>query len=269
MRKSRLLIGALLVLVLLALALVGYQMIIRRSQSVQQAEVLKTGQAHLETGAYPEAVAELEAVIKADPGDSEAHFLLGQAYNRTGDLLKAADEFRTVLTLDPDNAAAHHNLGVTYFQLQDPNAAVAEFQAALELEPDDADTHYQLGATYLVLALPGADPMVPSDPQLMGQAVAEFEAALRLEKDMPEALIGMGNVYIQQADYAAAIRVLQRAVVQAPDAPEGYYALGEAYARSGNTPEACETYARFLELNPPQTWRVQGEQAMTVLACQQ
>jgi Flp pilus assembly protein TadD len=85
---------------------------------------------------------------------------------------------------------------------------------------------------------------------------------------MPEALIGMGNVYIQQADYAAAIQVLQRAVAQVPDAPEGYYALGEAYARNGDTPEACKSYGRFLELNPPQTWRAQGEQAITALGCQ-
>jgi tetratricopeptide (TPR) repeat protein len=135
------------------------------------------------------------------------------------------------------------------------------------LDPDDPDTHYQLGATYLVLALSGSDPAAPPDPQLMQQVIAEFETALELKEDMPEALIGMGNVHIQQADYAAAIEVLQRAIEQAPSSPEAYYALGEAYAQSGDTAGACEAYARFLELDPPSTWRAQGEQAMTTLGC--
>ncbi len=84
---------------------------------------------------------------------------------------------------------------------------------------------------------------------------------------MPEALIGLGNVYIQQAEYAAAIGVLQRAVEQMPTSPEAYYALGGAYAQSGDSAGACEAYTRFLELDPPATWRAQAEQSMTTLAC--
>ena len=84
---------------------------------------------------------------------------------------------------------------------------------------------------------------------------------------MPEALIGLGNVYIQQADYAAAVTVLQRAIEQAPASPEAYYALGEAHAQSGDQASACEAYSRFLELDPPATWRTQGEQAMVALGC--
>jgi len=109
--------------------------------------------------------------------------------------------------------------------------------------------------------------MSSPDLQLLEQAVAEFEAALDLRENMPEALIGLGNIYIQQADYAAAIEVLQQAVEGAPESPEAYYALGEAYARSGDTAGACEAYDRFLTLDPPQTWRVQGEQTMESLGC--
>ncbi len=109
--------------------------------------------------------------------------------------------------------------------------------------------------------------MVSPDPQLLEQAIAEFEAALELEEDMPEALVGMGNVYIQQADYAAAIKALQRAVEQAPDLPEAYYALGGAYAQSGDAAGACEAYSRFIDLDPPLTWQAQAEQAMAALEC--
>ncbi len=228
---------------------------------------LAAGRAHLEKGEYAEAIADLEAVVAADPANNEARFVLGQAYFRAGDFEKAATEFRTVLVTDPENAAAHHNLGVTYFQMRDPHAALAEFQAAKQLDSDDPDTHYQLGATYLVLAFSGADPTAPPDPQLLEQASVEFQAALDLREDMPEALIGMGNVHIAQGDYTAAVQVLQRAVRQAPNSSEAYYALAEAYAQSGDVSQACEAYSRFKELNPPPEWLEQAIQVMATLGC--
>ncbi len=231
-------------------------------------EILESSRTHLEAGEYEKAVTELETAVEEAPDSSDAHFLLGQTYHQTGELLKAVDEFNEVLKIDPESAAAHHNLGVTYFQLQNPGAAVAEFQKALELDPDDPDTHYQLGATYLVLALPTTDPTAPPDPQLVEQATDEFETALELKENMSEALIGLGNVYIQQRDYASAIETLQQVVEQAPDSLQAYYALGEAYAQSGDAASACEAYDRFLELSPPPSWQSRAEEIRVALGCQ-
>lgn len=226
--------------------------------------LVESGRAYLEADDLSSAIADLTAAVAADPDDSQAHFLLGQAYNRNGDLLKAADEFRTVVAIDPDNAAAHHNLGVTYFQLQDPGAAIAEFNAALAVDPDDADTHYQLGATYLVLSLSAS---TDTGPGLVADAVAEFERALSLKENMPEALIGMANIRIQEGNYPAAIEVLGAAIDQIPDSPEAHYALAEAYARNGQIDSACDTYDKFLKLDPPEAWQSQAQQQMSAVGC--
>jgi cytochrome c-type biogenesis protein CcmH/NrfG len=85
---------------------------------------------------------------------------------------------------------------------------------------------------------------------------------------MPEALIGLGNIYIQQGEYGTAIDALQQAVESLPDSREAYYALGSAYAQSGDIDEACETYQHFLTLDPPAEWRDQAEQMMVALACE-
>jgi protein O-GlcNAc transferase len=227
--------------------------------------LVESGRAYLESGDLSSAIADLTAAVSADPEDSQAHFLLGQAYNRNGDLLKAADEFRAVVEIDPDNAAAHHNLGVTYFQLQDPSAAVAEFNAALTVDPDDADTHYQLGATYLVLSLSAS---ADTGPELVADAVNEFERALNLRENMPEALIGMANIRIQEGNYSAAIDMLKLALGQIPNSPEAHYALAEAYARSGQLDSACDTYDKFLKLDPPEAWQSQAQQQMSAVGCE-
>jgi len=271
MNRSRLIVVAgLIVLVVVGLFVFLRQPSIPGTSSMDGEDIgalLASGQAYFEAGEYSKAIADLEAVVEANPKNSEAYFLLGQAYNRTSALMKAADAFNTVISLDPDNAAAHHNLGVTYYQLQDPSAALPQFQAALALDPEDADTHYQLGATYLTLALP-ADQMAPPNAELLSKAIAEFEEALALREGMPEALIGIGNVYLQQANYDAAIEALKQALNNAPKSPEANYALASAYAQSGDVETACETYQQFLDLNPPAIWKSQAEQAMMILGCE-
>ena len=230
--------------------------------------VLSAARAYLEAGDHLEAVEALEAAAEETSDNSDVHFLLGQAYNQSGELSKAADAFRKVLELEPESAAAHHNLGVTYYQLQDLRSAVDEFEKALELDPDDPDTHYQLGAAFLTLALSGGDPAAPADPELLDQATAEFEAALELRQSMPEALIGLGNVRLQEGEYDQAIEMLQHAIESVPNSREAHYALAGALAQSGDVEGACETYARFLALDPPATWKTQAEQAMMSLGCE-
>lgn len=252
----------LLVVTWLVLSLVACQ-----GSTEELKDLLESGRAHLEADDYDKAITELEAATEENPHSSDAHFALGQAYNQAGELLKAADEFRRVLEIDPDSAAAHHNLGVTYYQLQDLEAAVAEFKAALELDPGNPDTHYQLGATYLTLALSGVAPAAAPDPELLEKATDEFETALDSRENMPEALIGLGNIHMQQGEHAAAIEMLQQALELVPDSREAYYALGGAYAQSGDTERACETYSHFLTLDPPASWETQAEQAMTALGC--
>lgn len=254
-----------LIVVALLVALVGCQGEVE-TEGIET--LLSSGRAYLESGEYEEAIGVLEAAAEEVSGDSDIYFLLGQAYNQSGELSKAVDAFQKVLELDPESAPAHHNLGVTYYQLQDLSSAVEEFETALEIDPDDPDTHYQLGATYLTLALSGTDLMASPDPELFEQATAEFESALGLRENMPEALIGLGNVYLQQGDYDTAIEMLQQAIESLPDSREAYYALAGALAQSGNTEKACETYSRFLSLDPPDTWKTQAQQAMASLGCE-
>jgi len=254
----------LLVTIGLVLALAACQ---GTTESIDLDSILDSARAYLESGNYEEAITTLEGIAEQAAGNSDVQFLLGQAYNQSGELSKAADAFRKVLELEPESAAAHHNLGVTYYQLQDLRAAVDQFQMALEIDPDDPDTHYQLGAAFLTLALAGSDPASPPDEDLLEQATEEFEAAMELRENMPEALIGLGNVRLQEGDYDQAIGLLEEAIGAVPESREAHYALAGALAQIGDIDAACETYDQFLSLDPPETWRTQAEQTMMALGC--
>lgn len=218
----------------------------------------------MDAGQYNEAVKALEAAVKQERENAEAHFLLGVAYFQTGAYEKARDAFERTLKLDPERAAAiHHNLGALAIQMDDLDTAVKEFQAALALDADDPDTHYQLGAAYLLQSLPPENAL-PLQEKL-DLARAEFERALELAPGKAEVLVGLGNVYLLEDDIPQAIAVLEQAVAAAPEMPEALFALGRIYALTGNFEGARELLQRCLAANPPLVWAQQAQELLALL----
>lgn len=226
---------------------------------------LEAIKAQLDAGQVSEALTALEAAVKQEPENAEAHFLLGVAYFKTGAYEKARETFNRTLELDPARAAAvHHNLGALAIQLEDLDTAVAEFQASLALEPDDPDTHYQLGAAYLLQALPANENAAPLQEKLE-LARAEFTRALELAPGKAEVLVGMGNAYLLEGDITQATVYLEQAVAAAPEMPEALFGLGRIYALTGNVEQAREMLERCLAANPPQSWAEQAQELLKQL----
>lgn len=72
------------------------------------------------------AITELNAVVRADPRNADAHNLLGYSYRKRNppDLAKAFEHYKTALRLDPKHKGAHEYIGEAY--LMDRNPAEAE-----------------------------------------------------------------------------------------------------------------------------------------------
>jgi tetratricopeptide (TPR) repeat protein len=102
------------------------------------------GQALSHLNRLPDAIGELRAAVRMDPGDGDAHEDLGIALARSGQVSAAAAEFRAVLQSEPERADAHDNLGNALVELGQNPEAIAEFREALRLRPASAVTHYNL-----------------------------------------------------------------------------------------------------------------------------
>jgi len=58
-------------------------------------------------GYVPDAVNELEKIVKGDPGEARAHLALGNLYaQQLHDVARARQQYLTVLELDPANSQA-------------------------------------------------------------------------------------------------------------------------------------------------------------------
>ncbi len=84
-------------------------------------------------------------VLKNDPGNAEAYYLLGILTRDHGNIARAADLFRAATDRRPDHAPAHAQLARCLLALSRRGDAVDAARAAARLEPADAFTLDTIG----------------------------------------------------------------------------------------------------------------------------
>jgi predicted Zn-dependent protease len=95
-----------------------------------------------------EATTAFEDVVKAEPGNVEAHIFLIVLYGRAKRLQDQIRECRTVLATIPDNYGANFNLGRALLDTGDFEGAVQPLQTAIKGKPDRPEPHMFLSDVY-------------------------------------------------------------------------------------------------------------------------
>jgi Ca-activated chloride channel family protein len=120
-----------LMLILMLPALGGWEMLRRRSASIE------AGNGHMKTGKPEEALTEYDKAIAELPADPGAHFDRGTALAALSRFDEAAQEFlRATEAKDtPLKSEAFYNLGNAFFKKDKFKEAFAAYKRALELDP--------------------------------------------------------------------------------------------------------------------------------------
>lgn len=112
--------------------------------------ILLTGKplwAHVEKGAMPDSVAEMEyrILLEFTPQDVPTRSLLGMALLRQGKLSDAEKEFRQILQNDPKYFDALDGLGLVMLKQKRNSEALRHLLTAVKIRPDDILVHLHLG----------------------------------------------------------------------------------------------------------------------------
>ena len=129
---------------------------------------------------YPMAIAVLNQIISLYQDDSEAYLLRGIAYTEMGEFWKAENDYKLALKLEPENPTFYYFRGMNFLHIKD--------------RPSDGSynrvtQNIHLGMSYAQV------PKYTLDAQNM------FEKALKIEPYYIDAIIGLGDSYIDMADY--------------------------------------------------------------------
>jgi predicted CXXCH cytochrome family protein len=173
------------------------------------------------------ALAEYEAVQRAQGDLGPAHHNLALLAEASGDAEGAESEYRSALRLDPGFQPARVNLATLLSRLGRNAEAEPLLREALSRSPEDGEIHYSLG---LLLA----------ELQRNEEAEAELRRAAEL---LPLALQRLGRVDEAEAGLLAA-----RAAD--PDDPDVLRALVVLYAQSGQWERALPHARALVELSP-------------------
>lgn len=86
---------------------------------------LGTARAAIAAKDWPKAIAELNAVVKAEPRNADAHNLLGYSHRKQArpDLAKAFEHYKLALLINPQHKGAHEYIGEAYLMNNQPAEA--------------------------------------------------------------------------------------------------------------------------------------------------
>ena len=206
----------------------------------QLAPRLKLGAYYLRLDEVGKATAQLKAVTRLSPGNTQAHYLLALVYSSEHKYDLAALEYEIILKTaaqdDPANTDAYMYLGQLYYAQKKYPQAIEQFLKIVHLDPANTSALCLLGSVY-------------ADSNDRPKAIVIFRKALDIEPENSEALNSLGYMYAEDGVHLdEAIRMVGKAIEIDPTNGAYYDSLGWAlykkgmYAASLMALQKAETY---------------------------
>jgi tetratricopeptide (TPR) repeat protein len=216
------------------------------------------GQALMQSGDYPGAVAPLKRALELNPDLPGAHQLLGFALLAAGYANEAIPHLEKVQALDA--------LGVAQLKVGKLAEATANLQAALAKRPGDVDLMYYLGRASGLLSRDTFEQLRATDPnsarahQILGETYAvlhntsgaeqEYKEALRLRPATPGVHLELGELYSTASQWDKAEKEFRAEASMQPGDAEAAFRLGNALLQQGKVKEARRELERAIGLAP-------------------
>lgn len=182
------------------------------------------------------ALADYDAILRAQPGNGFAYLFRGSSLQYLGDVLLASDDFRDAAAADPNNVHVFSVIGSTYAQTGEYDRALQFLNSALQIDPAHARAHYFVGFVLL-------------ERNVTDAAIENFTRALEIDPAMIDAYYDRGLAYGRLVDYPAALADLNQALALNPGSRLAMVARARIHELIGNIPAALADYTDYVRLN--------------------
>jgi len=170
-------------------------------------------------------------------GTAQGYLALGAFYARGGDTAKAEDMADELLKKEPDNLAAREFKGLLYFQKKDAEKGKKEFEDIKRAKPDHPIGYTRLAAAYeatgnydsAIRELKEASRVAPKDRQVLGQ---------------------MASVQLKKGDFSSASATADSIIKMDPENGMGYYLKGLSYMGMKREDDALNYTLKADKLSP-------------------
>ncbi len=186
-------------------------------------------------GRLEESTTAHEKALKIDPQLVQAHVNLVELYGRLGQFEKAEEHYRAAARLDPGSYENYYNYGVLLLSVGKYQQAENAFRKAIEIDPFHAGAHNNLGF------------LLERQGRLL-EALTEYRRAIENKPNDRQAHFNLGRVLVNAEKYDEGIRELEKTIEpEDENTPRYMYALGAAFARSGDRESALRYIRKARE----------------------
>lgn len=189
-----------------------------------------------------DAIATYRRYLDLKPDEADVWTQLGVRYDETGKHADAQAAYEKALALNPDFGRAHHNLGVLLKEQGRLDAAQKHLETFVRLEEkrggeQNGDAYYSLGGLYLQMGK-------------LKEAKQMLQKALDVDPSIPYYNNAMGDAYMAEKDYGAALVCYRKAADKDEKYAPAYSGMGDAHRLLKETDKALKAYQKALELRP-------------------
>jgi len=175
-------------------------------------------------------------VLKIDPNNFDAVFLLGSLWFQMKNYSDAIRMLTNAINLKPKNINAYQNLGVLLIEIGESQKAVQVLVKASMIQPDHSGVLYNLGNAY-------------KDLGKLVKAVSCYEKTIKIEPRNTKARNNLGNVYKSLRDNKKAIEAFKKTLEIEPNHINANHNLANTYKETGDFLKAKKFYKKSFEIN--------------------
>jgi tetratricopeptide (TPR) repeat protein len=177
-------------------------------------------------GKLEESAAAHEKALEIDPNLVQAHINLIELYGRLAQFEKAEEHYRAAIRIDSGSAESYYNYGVLLLSAEKYSQAEEAFRKTIEINPFHAGGHNNLG--YLL-----------ERRSNFAEAETEYRKAIENKPNDRQAHFNLGRILVNQKKFQEGIQELKKTIEpEDENTPRYIYALGAAFARSGDRQNA-------------------------------
>jgi tetratricopeptide (TPR) repeat protein len=191
----------------------------------------------VEQGAYAEAIALGEQILRRDSFNVTAMFELGLAHDRKGDAREALSYGRRLVVRSPEEPNAHLNLGVYYQRLGCHRKARQCFERELKRDPYAVEPHFALGKLLF-------------SEQRFKEAAVCFEKCWDYKYRVDDFIEDLATAYFELRDVIKEISVYLRYLEIAPCSTWALGTAGSALLQANDARKALLLLRRAARLDP-------------------
>lgn len=175
-------------------------------------------------------------ILREQPYNAQAYFVLGSIRRTKGQLDDAIVYFQKAIELNPEYGDAYTDLGSALQAKGQIDRAINYYQKALELNPEHGIALYNLGSAF-------------HEKGHLENAILYYQRAL---KSNPDALAynNLGSAFVQKGLLGEAVDCYQKAVQINPTYAHAYYNLGTALREQSKPGAAVAAYDEVIRIDP-------------------